>query len=286
MQNENCIAVVIPNYNGEEYLRKLKKPDGIDVVVMDNASTDDSVRVCKKKGFIVVTNELHVDRTANWVRCLEFFRTSNYAWMKWLFVGDELCQDVADIMNDAINRHPDAATIVFNYDIKENNSLSKWKKTDIEKKYEISDVAKELVKGDNVFGSPIAVMISKKVTDNIDFFDLHGFTWAADVLLGYQYAKAGTVWKVNETIGTFDVSNRKHYVELSNSVFATLEELELVRMITNENKDLNWGSEYENTSVYHFFLRGFSKYPKRKLLGKFIRKLIFSKAEKTGNKVY
>lgn len=86
-----------------------------------------------KKSFIVVTNELHFIRTANLVRCLELFRTSNYAWMKWYFVGDELCQDVADIMNDASNRHPDAAAIVFNYDIKENNSLSKWKKKDIEK---------------------------------------------------------------------------------------------------------------------------------------------------------
>lgn len=74
------------------------------------------------------------------------------------------------------------------------------------------------------------------------------------MLLGYQYAKAGTVWIIKETIGTFDVSNRKHYVELSNSVFATLEELELVRMIKNKNKDLKWGSEYENTSVYRFFL--------------------------------
>lgn len=279
------MVICIPNYNGEKYLRNLKKIEGADILVMDNASTDGSVAVCKKKGFKVVENQENVDRTLNWIRCLEYFKSSSYEWMKWLFVGDELKSDLVDIVDKSITRYPEASLIVFNYEINNREKITLWKPYLNQGVYDSKIVATELMKGNNVFGSPIAIIISKKAVQHLNGIELHKFTWAADAYMGYLLSKGVKTAFVDDIIGRFNVNERKHYGELANSVWATLEELEMIRVIALENGDIDIGKHMEKTAVYHYFLKGFSVHPKKELIGHLIRKCICSKAGKKHNKV-
>lgn len=278
----NKFCICIPNYNGAEWLKNLNSVEGADIIVMDNASTDDSVEVCQKKGFTVVQNVENVDRTYNWIRCLNFFKNSGYEWMKWLFVGDDLSENVVQIMHSAVEQANDASVIVFKYKISSSEGSSIWNSNLAPGLHNHKIVSGQLIKGNNIFGSPIGTMISKRAAALSNIEELHGFVWAADVYMMYQISKASEIFISNQIIGTFNAAVRKHYGKLQNSVNAALEELELIRLIINENKDLPIGRNFEETAVYSYFLRGISYHPKRKIVGKIIRFLLEKRSRGKG----
>ena len=231
----NKIVVCIPNYNGEEFLRKLKLLDGVDYLVMDNFSTDNSVQVCKDRGISVVENDVNVNRVENWIRCINYFATSKYKWMKWLFIGDEL-EDNADIMmNNSINcDSDDVALIIYNYKIIEKKgNVTDWKSLLGYGKFEYDDVCKGLISKGNIFGSPISTMISKKAVGEI--ISSHKMKWAADELIAYELAKKGKVVFEDEFIGYFNCACRKNYTVELNNLNSILEEMEMVRLVAYEN---------------------------------------------------
>lgn len=259
------IFVCIPNFNGSSYLSKLKKIDGVDIVVLDNASTDDSVRICKEKGFIVKEFKNNVDRTHNWLRCLEFFKSSDYDWMKWLFIGDKLSDDCAELMRNAIENDTNSSAVVFNYKIDNGQKCVQWKedlKDDI-----IFDKAlkKELFAGNNLFGSPIGWMFSRKSLENLPLANLHNFIWAADLYMIMEIIKGGNVKFVNKNIGVFNALERKHYQELSCSLTSILEEIEIIRLISTCYRFSNSVKIQNNEVLIEYFFKALKKFSLKSL---------------------
>ena len=280
------IVVMIPNFNGEYFLKNLELLPELDYIVMDNASTDNSVFICKKRGITVVENTVNVNRVQNWIRCIEYFKDSKYKWMKWLFSGDKLSDNAPTIINKAVNIFPNAALIVFAYDIV-GNGLPQIRNPRIkESKTNIEQTAKYLVEGKNIFGSPIGIVISKEAANSVRTIETHDFKWAADVYIHYLLAKSGDVYYSQDIIGSFDAGARKHFQTLQNSIVSMLEELELIRVIAADRSELNLGDDYENTAVYHYLLMAISRNPKHRVMGKAIRWFLCRRADKMNTYVF
>ena len=270
----NEILICIPNYNGEQYLSKLQKADRADIVVVDNASTDNSVQICKDKDIEVIESNVTVDRTENWIRCIDYFRNSNYKWMKWLFIGDELDENAVCLMKEAIEKYPSASVIVFNYAIIDSTSEIIWRPAVNGSELRKAEIAEMLISGKNIFGSPISTMISRNAVEKVERVELHNFRWAADVYMHYQIAKNGIIYFENQVIGKFVGTARKHYNKLQNSIWSSLEELELIRLIVSENPDIVGDDVWEQSGLEECLLRAVSTNPKHKLCWKIVRRYL------------
>lgn len=224
------IAICIPNYNGANYLSTMDLQSGVDYWVMDNASTDDSVAICIKRGINVITNSKTVDRVENWLRCIAWFEKSDYEWLKWLFVGDYLVDDASRILQTAIMGRGDASMIVFNYDIDYGDGyVRRWEGLSPNEALQGDETIRELLLHGNIFGSPIGIMLHK------GHYDIermrHGFIWAADEYMNYRISEQGKVYFVPQSIGIFVAKSRKHFQELNSSLNSQLEELEILRLL-------------------------------------------------------
>lgn len=229
----NNIAIYIPNYNGASFLKNVMIPAGISCVVMDNKSTDESEEVCRERGFIFVKNDIFVPRTENWNRCINHFRKSSYHWMKWLFVGDLLKEDAGNVLEYAAQTYPDAAEIIFDYDIKLENGKSCIRK--LEDSFvgycDYRETLQRIVQYGNVFGSPIGIMISQNA--NFDSVMIDDLEWSEDVSIAMQLTKERWIAYCNQNVGTFSTSSRRYYSTKRKSYISVMEDLEIQRRALN-----------------------------------------------------
>ena len=74
------ITILMPVWNGARHLREaLESLRGARVVVVDDASADDSVAIATACGAEVVRNDRHLGLAANWNRCLRLAATPYFA---------------------------------------------------------------------------------------------------------------------------------------------------------------------------------------------------------------
>lgn len=236
------VAVYIPNYNGASYLEKMEILDGIDYIVMDNNSQDKSEKICQERGLTFIKNEEHIDRIGNWLRCIDHFKRSKYEWMKFLFIGDILNKDLYNIISKVIKQYKKAEVIIFQYQIKYTfqNKLKKNRKNGY---IEENEKKIMLLKYGNIFGAPIAWLISKNVNfEEIDKVTIRNNKWSGDMLLMYQLSKNRQLLCIDEEIGCFQSQNRKTYSKEKYSYFSLIEELNFFKIIYEE---LNFNSNQE-----------------------------------------
>lgn len=232
----NNIVVCIPNYNGGEYLKTMEILPDIDYVVIDNASTDDSVSICRERGIGVVANTDFVDRVYNWGRCFAYFKNSNYDWMKFLCIGDTLEKDCVLKFNDSVARHKDSAAVVYNYNVNLGNKQYITNISNIEHEEDFNLICKRMLSNGNIFGGFMGILFSKKGIPNV--LRTHNFRWVADEYFMYQISKNGKVAFCPGVIGTFNMHMRKSHQELENDVLSMGEELEMLRIIREEFPDI------------------------------------------------
>jgi len=233
---DSKISVYIPNYNGAEFLRSVNIPPGLDCVIMDNASTDNSVTVCKDRGFTVIQNSFTVSRVDNWIRCIEHFKNSEYDWLKWLFIGDELSPESGEMIRDAIEKNRDASLIVFEYDICSSKRKIRWKsQSSYSRHHTNAEIKEDIIHYGNIFGSPIGICLSRKAANaKLDLMELQ---WAADLWMCYTMSKEGYTAFYEGCVGAFNEKNRKCYSKNSSEISSYLEMLEVTRRVYIELKD-------------------------------------------------
>ncbi len=236
---KSSLAIYIPNYNGESYLSKMKIFENVDYIIMDNASVDGSKKIAEERGFIFVENEKNVGRIKNWTRCIEHFRKSQYGWMKWLFIGDELCDNFLDLASKAINDYNDAAVIIFDYRLVfPNREIYKRLLVSTAGYIEYGSVPELLLTEGNIFGAPLGWMVSKKANLNcIDSNILESYPWAGDMYMAYMLVKGNRIAYCPDIVGTFSASCRKNYSVNRTSPFSIIEELEILRLIYQDNEE-------------------------------------------------
>ncbi|WP_225087415.1 glycosyltransferase family 2 protein [Pectobacterium colocasium] len=111
------ILVGIPNYNNAAYIIEtiesvLKQSySGVDVVVFDNASTDDSVEVIEKNFLdnprvVLKKSDSNVGPTMNHNRCIEYAIDNKYDYLKVLSSDDVLLPNIIQEQFDSLESEP------------------------------------------------------------------------------------------------------------------------------------------------------------------------------------
>lgn len=239
----NKIAVYIPNYNGQEFLKRVRIPENLACVVMDNCSTDASEEVSKERGFLFIKNDVFVSRVENWHRCVCHFRQSAFEWMKWLFVGDILYPEAEEVLRRGITQYPEASEIIFNYEIVlANGKRSAWSLPgEWEGYWEYPKLLERMLQEGNVFGSPIGVLISQKA--NFEELVIEDMEWSSDVSLCLALAKGYKVAYHKEAVGAFMASERKYYTQKRKAYLSALEDLEIQRRVVREAQTYGYDTE-------------------------------------------
>lgn len=220
----NSIAIYIPSYKGAQFLETVKIPDNCDCVVMDNNSNDNTLEVCQRRGFVLVGNNITVSRTENWLRCLEHFKASNYSWLKWLFVGDELTDCAGQLMLEATKRYASAGVIIYDYyiDLKNKRVLKSWN-NHFREGIILNVEAQKSMLEKGPFCTPLCVMVSKHA--NFDVFEFYNYSWAADMLLLYSLIQTSDIAYVPQPIGHFMTRERKTYTMARKSCISYIESI-------------------------------------------------------------
>lgn len=221
-------AVYIPAYNSEAFISSVVIPEGMDCVVMDNHSSDETVRAARERGFQVVENPDTVSRVENWLRCIDHFKATDYDWLKWLFTGDELCPDLYEKIRVLAEKYPQARMMIFRYEIwRDEMSHSIWSPPEIngECALEPDEAVYRYAKNGNIFGSPVGMCFHRSMeTEGLK--DALRYVWAADAKIALTLAEQAPVVFSTDVAGRFNMKCRKHYAMLSGSFRALSEEVE------------------------------------------------------------
>lgn len=227
MNENNKIAVYIPAYNSAAFISAVRIPKGVTCVVMDNHSEDGTAEAAEKRGFLVVRNDITVPRVENWLRCVRHFQSSDFDWMKWLFTGDELYENLAEEILRIGSAYPDAGMIIFRYDAFRNGQhYGTWQSlypgtTAVDSTQAVRDYALH----GNIFGSPIGICLRRGVS--IPEMDvIKKYRWAADAHLAMLTARNTTVVFSEDCIGAFHYDQRKHYSTEADSFNSHYEEMD------------------------------------------------------------
>lgn len=105
------VTIVIPNYNGEEYLYRclgsIPQTDDIEIIVVDNGSTDGSVQLIQKHfdRIHLIQNERNEGFS---IAVNEGIRASNAPYVILLNNDTQLEENFVDILLKAMDKHPKA----------------------------------------------------------------------------------------------------------------------------------------------------------------------------------
>ncbi len=128
---ENKVLVVIPTYNASEFIQRsinscIEQSVSPEIWIVDNQSDDDTCDIvrkyCEKYNNIkLFINEINLGRIGNWNRCLDLFEESEYVWLKFLFMGDELLPNCIEFINKVDQKYNELVAISWPYLFKAEN---------------------------------------------------------------------------------------------------------------------------------------------------------------------
>ncbi|MFY0687764.1 MAG: glycosyltransferase family 2 protein [Cyclobacteriaceae bacterium] len=181
------VSICIPVYNGEKFLSEAidcaldQTYDNIEIIVVDDQSTDTSVQVIQKYQKLddrirYVANEQNIGLVGNWNGCLELVRGD---WIKFHFQDDLMERDCIErLYQSAIANEVNLVLCRRRYF--GTNSLQQLKQlSDFESKsrnYQPEHIVRlfnEDYLGSNFLGEPIAGLFSKELIQKYGVFDHH-----------------------------------------------------------------------------------------------------------------
>jgi hypothetical protein len=215
------IVVYIPVYNGVEWCRRLSLAPGLHYVASDNCSTDGSGRVLEERGVEVIYQTRNLGRIGNWAFCVRHFLESGKPWMKWLFAGDILADNFAEVAERATLAFPAARMVVGDNVHVDGEFRAYYKVMPETRLLQPHESLELLARGGNWFYSPINQMFHRDAL--VEGHDFGPFSWAGDVYFCMNVAAKVPVLYWAESFGEFHVAERVHFKSLGGSFLALLE---------------------------------------------------------------
>lgn len=197
----NKILIAIPNFNNANYICKTiesaigQQVDNaiIDIVVFDNASTDNSVQEIKSNfgsGVIVFVNNSNVGAVGNHNLCLEYAIQHKYDYLKLLSSDDVLCPDIINKQLNCLVKYKEIPLVscdmlIVDEDLKpiqDYSFISKFKQNSpIDGNYISIQCARD---GRNYLGNPSSFLIRVNMLNGIKFDS--SYRWLPDLKFGCQ----------------------------------------------------------------------------------------------------
>ena len=241
------LIVMIPTYNAEKYIatsiNSIKNQnENINILVVDNQSTDSTVEILKNEGIDFVVNDKNLGRIGNWNKCLDIFEDSEFKWLQFCFMGDELSENYSQEISHVIeNLENSVTTISWPYRFNDNkNKISKSPSkfnSDCIKSYE--EVIIEIGAG-NYLGAIISVLLSKESIKNNRFDEEF-----IGISLFYDRAlTTGNTYYLNKPITQFNQNSHKTFA-LSLSEHGIFEKVYLRSYLNEKYKNLLGEKNYE-----------------------------------------
>lgn len=219
VRTSQCL-VVIPTYNAQEFVERsiqsaLKQSIPTQVWVVDNCSTDRTCEIVSRLeatagGKIkLIQNEKNLGRIGNWNRCLELFEKSDFDYLKFLFMGDELLPRCIERLENLIQQEGALAVVVWPYYFK-----------DLEGREFLSSeplrASQKLTKEDLVFmglfpgdflGAIIGVLIGRHAVQGLRFDEsMTGIVPFYDELV-----TRGSLYFLNEPLSRFNLDSHRTF---------------------------------------------------------------------------
>ncbi len=168
------VSICIPNYNCEKYVAEAIKSAlnqtyrNIEVIVIDNCSTDNSWDIIKSFKIRAIRNKINIGSTANFNKCI---RTAKGKYLKILHSDDILDRDCVRKQADLMERH-ESVGMVHGKTIVIDEHKNKIKEVALHDKDVIMNGAEKLDRllcGNHVMFP--SVMLRKEAVDEAGFFD-------------------------------------------------------------------------------------------------------------------
>ncbi len=188
------VSVCIPSFNGEPWIRAAidsalaQDFADLEVVVCDDASTDETVEVARRVGDArvrVIVNGERVGMARNWNRSV---RESRGAYVKFLMQDDRLAPDCVGRMQDLIATEPGAGMVFCARDLEFDQPDDPWAVDFRERFGELHARLGALARvndgrslfaamqgdrfRDNMIGEPTAVMVSREALARLGLFNV------------------------------------------------------------------------------------------------------------------
>lgn len=235
--------IAIPCYNAENFIERtlnscLVQTIPCDILVVDNCSTDNSVDIVKRfQGeqnsfhLQLEINQTNLGRIGNWNRCLDLFEKSDFEYIKFLFMGDELLPNCIEKLEEIIEHNADVVSISWPYlfnDINGRETLSP-KEWETSRDFTKEELVEEGYFPGNFLGAIIGVSISKKAILNNRFDELMlGIVPFYDRVL-----VRGKVYYYSEPLTRFNLDSHRSFAKslsyhiVFESAFAKANDLEI-----------------------------------------------------------
>lgn len=219
-------VAVTPVRDRAEWASRFAPQPGFLHLVSDNASSDRTGDLAAAAGARVVRQPVALSRLGSWRAAIDAFATeTDAAWLKWLFAGDELLPEAADVLDAGLAAHPEARLVVCEYLIRDaGGRLERWRTVGETRLLEPADSLLRSATDGNWFGAPIAHLVHRDAVADVEFGCQ---PWVADWQACLSVAARHPVLYIAEPIGIFDMASRRYYSAQARRVGSLVQELSL-----------------------------------------------------------
>ncbi|NCB11915.1 MAG: glycosyltransferase [Erysipelotrichia bacterium] len=263
--------IFIPTFNAADFLERtlvsaLNQTKQVDIVVVDNCSSDDTIKVAQKYDVEIVQNSLNLGRIGNWNRCIEIVQEREVPYFKLLFAGDILKSNAFEEYEKVFENN-NIGLITSKYEIIEKDGTTITNQTIEKEKVFRSREALELnLQKRNWYASPSIQAFRTKAIKDVRFDEK--LPWAADWKFCIDLSKQTDVYYVDKVLAEFHKDSRRYLDSQSNKLSSIAEEMYIM---TNLMEELKLTQKYEKQIKESFT----NKLVSRRDLPKFILKKVF-----------
>lgn len=213
---ESLVSVCIPAYNSSATIENTIKSilgqtyQKIEIVVVDDQSTDDTVAIVEK--FVkldsrvkLYKNEKNLGMVGNWNHCLKLCQGE---FIKLICADDMLESDALELEAKAMQENPtvnlvESDTCLVDIEGKRRGAFKRYYKSG---RVDGKKVAKASLMFNNFFGAPVNNLIRKSALEQVGGFDTE-FTYILDFDMWIRLACMGDIYIIRKLLNYFCVRN-------------------------------------------------------------------------------
>ncbi|OHA72081.1 MAG: hypothetical protein A3A27_01485 [Candidatus Wildermuthbacteria bacterium RIFCSPLOWO2_01_FULL_47_18] len=236
--SENDVLVCVPTFNSQGSIQETLKSifsqtyRNFNVLVVDNHSTDQTASVVQqfknefdKEGKLtLVQNKENLGRIGNWNQCLNLFKETSHAYLKFVFAGDTLGEQCLEKLRGIFEQYPRLSVVASGYFVHVSDNEVREKVSFEQPRYfaPLEALRAFLAKG-NWVGAPVSSMFSREAVQGLRFPEKLG--WVADWKFCVDIVSRHDSFYTPELLSRFYASQRKYYSQHKTDLRSSMQDI-------------------------------------------------------------